>query len=116
MNRILFALFILSFCACSNELDLTASYQDIPVVYGLISPQDTAHYLRIERGFIDEEIAPDVIAQNPDSLYYEDVMARLTRVSNGQSIEFIRVDGNDEGYPREDGAFANAPNYLYKIN
>jgi hypothetical protein len=26
-----------------------------------------------------------------------------------------RVDGNKEGYPRNDGLFVNAPNYLYKI-
>lgn len=101
--------------ACSNDFDLTEDKKDIPVVYGLINPQDTAHYFRIERAFIDESTSALEIAQRPDSLYYKDAVARLVDTETDQEYTFEMVDGNLEGYLRNQGVFATAPNYLYKI-
>lgn len=114
--RYLGLLIICLYCiSCDNELDLVADKVEVPVVYGLIDQADTAQYIRVERIFVDEEISGNVIAQNPDSLYYEDITVKLIRASNGEEYILNRVDGNLEGHVREDGAFANAPNYLYKI-
>ena len=104
--------------ACSNEIDLIAPYKDIPVVFSLLNKADTAHYVRVEKAFLDENTSALEIAQIADSLYYDDVTVRLERIDNGsvaESFTLNRVDGNLEGYPREAGTFANAPNYLYKL-
>jgi hypothetical protein len=101
--------------ACSNDFELTASWKDIPVVYGILSATDTAHYIRVEKAFLDPETDALLLAQNPDSLYYPNAKVELVRLSNNRTYQLTRVDGNAEGYRRDTGIFASAPNYLYKI-
>lgn len=102
--------------SCDNELNVVEEFKDIPVVYGFISLSDTAQYIRIERAFIDESTSGLDLALRPDSLYYPDATVTLEHVLSGTQYEMTRVDGNLEGYVREDGVFAQAPNYLYKLN
>lgn len=105
----------IGFSSCDNELVVTDQWKDIPVVWGFLSTTDTAHYIRVEKAFLDPETPPSVIAQIPDSLYYEDAVVTLKRIASGQVYTLTKVDGNLEGYPRKPGEFATAPNYLYKI-
>lgn len=118
MKKLIFgfiAISILINYACSNEFDLIEDWQDIPVVYGLLSPADTAHYIRVEKAFIDPSTSALDIAQIPDSLYYEDISVEIEKVATEERFTLTRVDGNQEGYVRESGIFADAPNYLYKV-
>lgn len=115
MKYIYFILSVFFFISCDNELDLVADNKEIPVVYGLLDQADTAQYIRVERVFVDSEISGTVLAQIPDSLYYDDISVKLIRVSNNAEYNLDRVDGNQEGYVRDEGVFANMPNYLYKI-
>lgn len=117
INRILlFCCFlVLSLSACDNELDLIEDKKETPIVYGLIDVLDTTHYVRVERSFIDQEVSALIIAQNADSLYFDDIEVHLDNTTTGTSVILQEVDGNTDGYPREDGIFAQAPNILYKV-
>ena len=106
---------VVIFTACDNDFDLVTDKVEIPVVYAIINAADTAQYFRVERAFIDENISALEIAQIPDSLYYADAVVTLTRVTTGEAWIMDEVDGNLEGYPRQDGVFATAPNTLYKL-
>lgn len=105
----------LLFAGCTTEVDLEGSWKDIPVVYAFLSRQDTAHYLRVEKAFLPVDGDAREIAQLSDSLYYDDAVVQIEKLETGELFTLERVDGNEEGYPREDGPFATAPNYLYKI-
>ena len=109
------AFLLVSFTSCSTSVDLEAPWQDIPVVYGLISRQDTAHYIRIEKAFLTGGKDAEEVAQIADSLYYPSLSVELEKVATGQRYPLLRVDGTLEGYPRAEGPFATSPNYLYKI-
>jgi hypothetical protein len=113
----IFGLLILSilFSSCDNELVVTDEWKDIPVVWGLLNKSDTAHYIRVEKAFLDPTTSALDIARIPDSLYYDNATVSLKRVNTGQVFMLQRVDGIAEGYPREPGIFAESPNYLYKI-
>ena len=114
----LFSFLILSvimFYACDNDLDIIEEPRDIPVVYGFLSLSDTAQYIRLERAFVDENISALELAMNPDSLYYPNAQVSLRRDASGELFDLEMVDGNLEGYVRDSGAFAQSPNYLYKI-
>lgn len=103
--------------SCSNDFDLVADWKDIPVVYGTLNKQDSAHYIRVEKAFLDPNTSALEIAKIPDSLYYdENLLVQLERVSTEEKFTLTRVDGNLEGYPRDEGVFATSPNYLYKID
>lgn len=101
--------------SCSNEFELTEGNVDIPIVYGMISVGDSATYVRVERAFVDENTSAYVLSKNPANLYYEDITVQIRHVKTGKEYTLIRVDGNLEGFKRDTGAFAEAPNYLYKI-
>lgn len=103
------------FTACDNELVVTDKWKDIPIVWAFLSKSDTAVYIRVEKAFLDPNISADSIALIADSLYYPNAVVKLKRIASGQEYTLTRVDGNLEGYPREAGAFAQFPNYLYKI-
>jgi hypothetical protein len=99
---------------CSNDFELTDDWKDIPVVYGFLNVSDTAHYIRLEKAFLDPKTSALVVAKIPDSLYYNDAAVFLEK-ENGQRFALTRVDGAAEGFPRQTGIFAENPNYLYKI-
>lgn len=103
--------------ACSNDFEVTAPWKEVPVVYGLVSPDDTAHYIRVEKAFLDPEKSALEIAKIPDSIYYPEnaITVFLERDSDKKRFQMTRVDGAKEGYPRKDGIFATSPNWLYKV-
>lgn len=102
--------------SCSNDFELTADWKDIPVVYGFLSVQDSVHYIRVEKAFIDPTQSALDIAKKADSLYYGDnILVQLERVNKHETIILQRVNGDEEGIPREEGIFANSPNILYKF-
>lgn len=101
--------------ACSTDIELEASGEDVVVVYGALSMQDTAHYVRVERAFKARGGDANALAQQPDNLYFDPISVQLERLSTGQRFTLERVSGAAEGFPREAGPFAMVPNYLYKI-
>lgn len=103
------------FSACDQEIDLTADWQDIPIVYGLLNKADTAHYIRVEKAFQDQNGSAFLAALEPDSIYYTDATVRLLNLTTGKTAVLQKVDGTAEGYPRDAGEFAQFPNYLYKV-
>lgn len=114
---ILLAAFIFT-SSCSNDFDLIEAKKEIPVVYCLLDYKADAQYVRLERAFASPTTSALILAKNPDSLYYKNAIVSLIRTSKGVKKEFIlnEVDGNQDGYPREDGIFATSPNKLYKIS
>ncbi len=120
MNRILLTsvvvvALITGWTGCSTDFTLEGEWRNIPIVYGFISVQDTAHYIRVEKAFLEPGGDATEIARIADSLYYDDALVQIEKLPSGELFTLERVDGNLEGYPREDGAFATSPNYLYKI-
>lgn len=109
-------LFLLGLSGCSTDFELEAPWQDVPVIYGFLSLQDTAHYLRIEKAFLEPGGNAQQIAGIADSSYYgPEAQVFLEKVNTGQRYELQRVDASNEGYPRIAGPFAQTPNILYKI-
>ena len=111
-----FALLIILFnTACNDELNLIESGKETPIVYAFLSLNDTATYIRVEHAFVDAKKPAADLAKIADSLYYSNITVTLVRVSNNERFVLTRVNGNTEGYVRDAGVFATAPNYLYKI-
>ena len=102
--------------SCATDFELEAPGEPVTVLYGVLSLQDTAHYVRVERAFKAAGTDATVLAQDPDNLYFEDASVFLEKVISGTRFELQRVDGAQEGYSRDEGPFAQAPNYLYKID
>ncbi len=80
--------------------------------------QDTAHYVRIQKAFLDENKSAVELAKIADSSFYNSLNVVMKEVSNGTVINTIpltRVDMNLEGFTKADGTFFTSPNYGYKF-
>ena len=106
----------LAFLSCDNTLDLNAEWQDIPIVYGLLSATDDVQYIRVEKAFLDPTEGAPEVALIPDSIYYTNLEVSLINTSTNSISRLTEIDGADEGLPRGEGAFATTPNILYKID
>lgn len=101
--------------SCDNTIELVAPYQEIGVVYGLINPADSIHYVRIQKAFLGEGNAL-VMAQVPDSTYYPDILdVRLYRYKDGVEMGSFPLT-RFVGPPKDPGEFPQSPNILYKSN
>lgn len=106
------------FSSCSENFNIAAPYKTFTVIYGLMDQGDTAHYVRIEKAFLDGNKSALDMAKNPDSIYFSNLNVRMDVLSNNSvvsTIPLVRVDLNNEGYPKSAGSFATSPSYAYKF-
>jgi hypothetical protein len=108
-----------SLVACNDKLKIAAPYKDITVVYGLLSKADTAHYIRIQKAYMDENQSAIEMAKVADSNFYKSLDVVIKEYTNSGSlvttIPLKKVDLNLEGYAKKPGAFFETPNYAYKF-
>ena len=112
---------ILTAVSCSTKFDVAAPYKNIMVIYAFLDQNDTAHYVRIEKAFLDQNKNALTMAGVADSSYFQNLNVKIERIdflNTGNIIDTIhlnRVDLNNEGYPKQSGVFFNSPNYAYKF-
>ncbi len=112
MNRLLIILLIL-FCSCSNELVILNPAETAPVVYGLLSPQDSFHRVRLTRTFTADGNL-DSVARLPDSLYFKNAEVYLElRTPKGFVIDRNKMEPVQIA-DKENGLFFTRPNIAYE--
>jgi hypothetical protein len=114
MNKLSFVVVVLmgiGFFSCETKIDVNAEPSDITVVYGLIDPADTVHYLKINKAFIGEGSALD-LATNSSNYTYTDDELSVTLNGNGKSYLLTRVTNE---VPKDEGVFDSSTNVLYKF-
>lgn len=62
--------------SCDENIDVIARGSSLPVVYGLLNPDDTINYIRLTKTFIGNEPVRD-LASRPENLFYQDVSMTL---------------------------------------
>lgn len=120
MTKNLLYLFLLGsifLTSCETEIDSIAEYKDITVVYGLLNPNETDHYIRITKAFSGEGNAYD-LAANANNFYYADGEISVTideyNASNVYKRTFSLTRTVNE-IPKDNGVFDPSQNVLYKF-
>jgi hypothetical protein len=126
MKKFLFPLALagmIGMTSCSEDFEVAAPYKQVTVVYAMLNPKDTAHYVRVQKVFVDEKKSAIDMAKVSDSSFYKegeiDVILEEIR-NNGQvnAYPLTRVNLAAEGYPKYaasgDQNFFTTPHYGYK--
>lgn len=100
--------------SCTNDFEVLAPYKDIPLVYSILDPAETTHYVRVERGFAGKGNAFDMAA-NPDSVYYQHVAVMLERWVEKSFRERYAMIPTDQ-IPKDQGMFATDPHILFRLD
>jgi len=105
------------FTSCETDIDVNADYQDITVVYGVINPQDTTHYLKINKAFLGETSALDLAANSDNFTYAADEISVVVEEYNGSNslVKTHSVVRTVNEIPKDPGTFDNSTNVLYKF-
>jgi hypothetical protein len=119
VHSLAFIAIALGLHSCNDKLNIAAPYKNITVVYGLLDMSDTAHYIRIEKAFMDENKSALDMAKVADSSFYAALTVSMKELrSDGtvnNSYSLYRVDLTNEGYPKDTGTFFATPSYAYKF-
>jgi len=110
--------------SCETDFDVTADYKEIAIVYGLLSQNDTTHYLRITKAFLGDGNAL-VYALNPDSSSFGTLIdVKLLEMSDTDVLREIifdtvtihNKDAGDVNYLDNKGDFYAPDQLMYKAN
>jgi len=87
--RYLLAFFLITglFTQCSTEVDLTAPYQDITVVYGLLDQTQDIQFIKINKAFLGDAALADMAAVR-DSVEYDEgqILSKRVEEWNGNTL------------------------------
>ena len=79
-KRLFVITIISSLCfGCSTDIDLTAPYQDITVIFGILDQTRDVHFVKINKAFLGDEPLADMAAVR-DSVEYDDGLITSKRV------------------------------------
>ena len=67
--------------SCSEDFEITAPYKDITVAYGILNITDTAHYIRIQKAFLDENKSAIDMAKVADSNFYAQLDVKVKEIN-----------------------------------
>lgn len=104
--------------SCDESFDVNDEWEDITVVYGILSPDDQVHYLKINKAFLGSGNAYEMAGESDSIQYLFDLDVRLEYIVEGtvqQSIVFrdtiMYKDSLDVfGYPT---IFSTENNIIY---
>jgi hypothetical protein len=106
---------LLLLIGCSDNLNINTTGEPVPVVYSLINPDDTVHYVNLTRSFSGLEPA-SVLARDTSLLYYEYAEVYLEIVSNlgwpTKYASFTPIIGPE----KESGIFIESPNKIFSYS
>ena len=83
--------------SCKDDFQVASPYKEIMMAYGMINATDTAHYIRIEKAFLDNNKSAIDMSQIADSSYFKNltvVMKEYDGTNNAlrRVIPMYRVD------------------------
>ena len=100
------------FNGCSTEVDINGDGDDMPVVYCILNPNDTVHYVKLNKTFIGETDAYQ-LAQESDSLFFEEAAVSIEKYKNGTITDIIQFEKTTD-IQKDTGLFASDKNIIYK--
>jgi hypothetical protein len=114
----LFALLaIIGFTSCETDFDPNAPYKETTVIYGLIDPQDTVHYVKVNKAFLNTKTnAMTIAATEPDSSYhYDSITVTLLELRKGpDSLVLNTFPMHPVRVNKEPGLFAYPSQVVYR--
>ncbi|RLD57565.1 MAG: hypothetical protein DRJ01_13720 [Bacteroidetes bacterium] len=110
------------FLSCSTDFDVNADWQDITIVYSLLSQKDSVHYVKVNKAFLGERDAYEMALQSDSINYNSDISVKLERWKNNetQASQIIYLEKTNDiikdslDIYGNTGSFATDNNIIYK--
>jgi hypothetical protein len=103
----------LMFSSCETDFDVVADWKEITVVYGLLNPVDSVHYIRVNKAFLGEGDAMTMASVADSVNFQEDLEVTLQRSRKGTLLSSHTLI-KDTSVPKDPGLFAYPGQTLYR--
>jgi len=101
MNRILALILLLAipfvWISCDKEVQINDEYKDITIVYGLLNPNDSVSYLRIEKAFLSDGDIFQAAQVADSNLFGYKLNVKIKSESENIVFDTITVYNKNEG-------------------
>lgn len=109
------AAFLVFFSSCSEEIDLTAPYQEVAAVYGLLNANDSLQFIRVSKAFLGDGNVY-IMAQQADSVLYGDLLdVKMERLLNSNVVETYTLT-RVTSIPKDSGSFYYPGQVYYQLD
>jgi len=108
-----FLLIIIILCSCETDFDITDSYKDTMVVYGLLDPTQDIQSIRINKSYLGREDA-ETMGENYDSIQYPvgDLEVSIYIDEDTSNRFYFTADTIEKN---DNGSFATDNNIVYML-
>ena len=115
MFKKVFVLFpiITIFACCENDIDLIDRIKSKPVIYCLLSLDDSVYSVSLTKTFVGEKNVFEM-TKNPNEVFYDEATITLDGFSGDSSIWSTSFQRSDQ--VKEAGIFPSEPGYLFQSN
>lgn len=104
--------FLVILTGCTPEFSTNEDYQDVTITYGLLNPNDTAHYVKIYKGFLTDGNPLELTSQM-EAIYYDSIDVVLEEYLTGTTpSRTIKMERTRE-VPKDPGIFSNPVQELH---
>jgi hypothetical protein len=100
------------FSSCETDFDVTADYEDVTIVYGLLDPGDSVHYIKINKAFLGEGNLLDYAAIEDSNTYQNELSVKLIELNGSDVVREFMLDTTTV-YNKEDGVFYHPKQTVY---
>lgn len=80
------------FVSCETDIDVTAEWKDITIVYGLLSQNDSVHYLKINKAFLGDGNSIEYAKESDSLSYFGNLDVTITEVSEDGATRTFHFD------------------------
>jgi len=103
---------VFTISSCSNDLEVLADYKETAAIYGLLDPNSSIQFIKINKVFTNVNAKATDVAKIADSLYFDSIAPELIENNTGRRIPLFKANI----LLKDSGLFASSPNYLYVTN
>ena len=106
--------------SCDNELNITADWKDVSVIYGILNSEDSINYVKLNKAFLGQG---DIMtmSQQFDSLYYDSDLVGLRIIESQLTgnqftpIKTIEMEPVDN-IVKPEGLFSSPTQIIYQTD
>jgi len=104
----------LFFTSCETEVEVNDDFEPVPVIFGLLNPNETNHIIRINRTYLGGNALDGALV--PDSSTYKNINPVIEEVVNGNVSNTYTLTKTTIADKDENGVFYTTPNVAYTFN
>lgn len=106
-------LFLFCFSSCKKkDFSLNSTYEDVTIIYGLLNPDDSVHYLKIYKSFLTEGDAFEAAKDIHNYSYMDSIEVSLEEYNGTNYLQTYYFD-TTTSIPKDSGIFGFPLQILY---